>query len=772
VSRRAAIPVMTFPKSTATTPGNSPGPSAGAAPRLVAALAIAAAALIIVKSAWICDDAFITLRTVDNFVHGFGLRWNVDERVQSFTHPLWLMALTPVYTVTRSAYYTGIVVSLAASLAVVAIYVRRLARHWPAVVLGVLALLSSRAFVDYSTSGLENPLTHLLIVAFLALLLPMKEVTPRRAGMLALLAALGALNRLDTILLFAPALVWVIVQAGPQRRAALKSAALGFAPLAAWLAFALFYFGFALPNTYYAKVSTGVSRPFLWLHGVSYLLNAARTDRLVLLFPLAALVAAIHRRRGSELAAVAGMVFYVGYLMSVGGDFMSGRFFTAPFVMAIGLLGFMDEPWNDPGGRAPAWIAAMILVLGLTAPLPTLLADPYHYGAEKGDTLMDTSGVSDERGYYWPTTALSAVRASGVVPLHPWSLEGVADREHARRVSVHGSVGFYGFFAGPTVHVVDQMALTDPLLARLPAKSDRPRIGHYERRVPAGYLATLESGRNQITDPGVAAYYDRLHEVISAPLFDLSRLRTLVAMNLGRFDKLLDRTGYRRPRPQELTASLSPGTGGEEWRPTGDGPIIPAGGLVIRLREPSHRSRITILAAARGQVRITLHSGGAASEPVLLESRERAPWPTFAVPLDVAAAGYEAIEVEMAYGFSAAALAGLSFSGPPVLLAEETKARVLGREGLVIPVRKGERLETIRVTTDPGQRVTVQPEGQGATPELRLPGARSDTSAGVHVIDTAAAPLAGTIDRVWLGRVNDEPVTVRSVELASSAPSP
>ena len=42
---------------------------------------------------WLCDDAYISLRTVDNWVAGRGLRWNAFERVQSFTHPLWLLLL-------------------------------------------------------------------------------------------------------------------------------------------------------------------------------------------------------------------------------------------------------------------------------------------------------------------------------------------------------------------------------------------------------------------------------------------------------------------------------------------------------------------------------------------------------------------------------------------------------------------------------------------------------------------------------------------------------
>lgn len=125
------------------------------------ALACALLAAVVVANAWVCDDAYITLRTVDNFVHGFGLRWNPDERVQTFTHPLWLFVLSAAYFVTREPYYTTLALSLAATAVAVWLLVRHVASSVPMAAVAVLAFALSKAFVDYSTSGLENPLTHL-----------------------------------------------------------------------------------------------------------------------------------------------------------------------------------------------------------------------------------------------------------------------------------------------------------------------------------------------------------------------------------------------------------------------------------------------------------------------------------------------------------------------------------------------------------------------------------------------------------------------------------
>lgn len=37
--------------------------------------------VVVLRNAWVGDDAYISFRTVDNFVNGYGLTWNVAERV-------------------------------------------------------------------------------------------------------------------------------------------------------------------------------------------------------------------------------------------------------------------------------------------------------------------------------------------------------------------------------------------------------------------------------------------------------------------------------------------------------------------------------------------------------------------------------------------------------------------------------------------------------------------------------------------------------------------
>ena len=85
--------------------------------RLLGLAAMLLLAIVVTKDAWLSDDAFITLRTIDNFWNGYGLRWNAIERVQPYTHPLWMLLLAAAYGVTREPQFTTLAVSLALTAA-------------------------------------------------------------------------------------------------------------------------------------------------------------------------------------------------------------------------------------------------------------------------------------------------------------------------------------------------------------------------------------------------------------------------------------------------------------------------------------------------------------------------------------------------------------------------------------------------------------------------------------------------------------------------------
>jgi arabinofuranosyltransferase len=529
--------------------------------RGLSSVILALFAVVVIHAAWLSDDAYITFRVVENAVNGLGLTWNPAERVQGYTHPLWLFALMAGRLVTGELYYSAIWLSVALSVAAVALIAFRL-RPGIAAGLGVLILTLSRAFVDYATSGLENPLTHLLLAAFLVVYFA-AEPSDRRIFFLSLLAALLAVNRLDALLLVAPALGWALWQRRTWR--AFGLAALGFLPLLAWTAFSLVYYGFPFPNTAYAKLATGIAPAALARQGLAYLLNSLRWDPLTLAAVAAALLLALASRRAAALAVAAGIALYLIYIVRIGGDFMSGRFLAAPLLAAIALLVVLGDAYlrqrttdhrpttNDHGLQTTAnrsylvsrisylvsWLA-VILALGLLGRAQFWLA-----GRPTGDDARRDGDIADERAYYAPHTGLfTRDRAP-----HPWAEQGMELRAAGPAVVEHGNVGFLGYYAGPAVHIVDRNGLTDPLLARLPVRDPADwRIGHFRREVPPGYVDTLRSGQNVIQDAALAAFYEPLSIVARGPLWSEARLREIWRLNTGYYDHLLPAVW---PRPTD-----------------------------------------------------------------------------------------------------------------------------------------------------------------------------------------------------------------------------
>lgn len=514
--------------------------------------------VVLFRTAWLCDDAYITFRTIDNFVNGLGLRWNPDERVQSFTHPLWLFVLAAPYWATGDMYVTSLAISIALSIAAVLVLATRIARTNTLALLGVAALISSKAFVDYSTSGLENPLTFLCLGAFLAAYFSVEKWTPREILILVFIAAAGMLNRLDTALFYAPALLLVFY-----RRLSLKTAALfvlGLMPLVLWEAFSLIYYGFLFPNTAYAKLDTGIRFIETAVHGIIYFYQSVIADPPTLfLITLGILFPLLNRERQS-FPIVIGLVLYLFYILRIGGDFMGGRFLAAPVFWATALI-CRSTMLEKSKYAVPALLG--LVYIGFLSPSPPVLAGA-NYG-DRGGKGGRFGGVTDERAYYYRNTGLlHKSRAQRLQPTHKWVADGKRYKAGTPKTVVHFAVGFRGFYSGPDVFIVDRYALTDPLLARLPALySTNWRIGHFTRKIPPGYVASVTNDDNRIRDPELAKFYDDLRLVTRGPLFTRQRWNAIWAINSGRASYAVDPHPYRFPgitmtSLEELAARSAP----------------------------------------------------------------------------------------------------------------------------------------------------------------------------------------------------------------------
>lgn len=533
-------------------------------------------------TAWVCDDAFITLRTVDNALHGYGLVWNVGDRVQTYTHPLWMLLVLVASVPHGDSYYATLALGALWTAVALVLLVWRVARTPSSAALALAALLGSRAFVDYASSGLENPLVNALLAA--ELIACARPARDERSQLLrALLAVLLLLARLDLIFLTAPMLLAAWRRDGLPRPATLVLAVL---PLVAWEAFSLVYYGALIANSALAKLSAGLPTGDRLAQGVYYLWASVRWDPVSVLLLVAGPVAAVVARDPFGRAVVAAIGAHLAWVVWVGGDFMAGRFLTPALLLAAALLA------RSPLPRRVGWS----LAVGLTA---AVLATPYlspfavrDYG-EPWHAPIDARGVADERRFHLESTALRAVLAGGgwrsdaqreaarqtreYYYRDPW-LKGLAavavldegdawpptDSEAAAAqtpVLVKGGVGLLGFRMGPELVIVDYHGLGDPLLSRLPALPRDPvlanliprladldwRVGHYLRPVPAGYALSRATGENRIRDRDLAELYDVIRSVVSGPLLSAERFASIGRLHSSWASERIERYVARTP---------------------------------------------------------------------------------------------------------------------------------------------------------------------------------------------------------------------------------
>lgn len=506
---------------------------------------ILGALLLTLGVAYLDEDAFISFRVVDNFVHGHGLRWNVDERVQVYTNPLWVLALIPLHAVFSNIGWASWTLSSVASTAAVGWIAWRLRRE-PAVLVGafVAPLLLSQSFTDYTSSGLENPFLYLFIALFAERALRAEAEVPWLA--LCLTAALAALTRLDSFLLFAPTLGWLWLR--DVRRARYGAIVLGALPLLLWLGFALLYYGTVFPNPKYAKLNGGIPLArYIWLGG-TYLLDTMRNDTVTFLGLLLGLLTALYNRVPVAIRLLlGGATLYCLYVVYVGGDFMAGRHFASPFFLTICTfaLAARGRPWtvNTLLLTLGVLLATRFVVQPLTEQKGVIQSREQNRYA-----IVRNGGIRLQRfncGYYE-----ALIGSRGPLPEHSWSAAGITDRGEAKAfhatnpdapyVVVDGNIGKIGYFGGPTVTYIDRLGIADAMMARLPDTDGKLELsGHLWRDVPLDYYNARRTGSFEGIDPDFRAYYEPLRLILSGPLLDPDRLTAIWKMNTGAYDASL-----------------------------------------------------------------------------------------------------------------------------------------------------------------------------------------------------------------------------------------
>ncbi len=491
---------------------------------------------------WVAEDAFIDFRVVRQLLAGHGPVFNLAERVEAYTNPLWVAILAAWKALGGPLELGSVVLGLAFTmlgllagqcgalrLARGLSEARAVSARALILPLGALVFAAVPGAWDFATSGMESGLAiGWLGVSFCSIASLAGGGTDESTGALrssqwswlatALLIGLGPLIRPDlAIFSFAFFVALATSHAFQTPRPAIASRVmLGLAAALAPIAYEIFrmgYFAAMVPNTALAK-EAGLA---YWPQGLRYLADFAGTYGLWL--PLALLLvpggALLRTARSSArrpvvvalLAPVMAAVLHALYVVRVGGDFMHARLllpslFGALLPVAVVLL---------PTRSSAAAIGMRLLAAGIGAWSLVCAA-----ALRPGYELIGPEGISNERSFFAilcanrnPVTAAEheawgpahlTVQFPGRAPRllvldesdstlgarQPffWLARGVrADLEY---VTATENIGITGFNAGLDVHLVDRGALGDPIASRLRLLA-RGRPGH-EKLLPNAWI--------------------------------------------------------------------------------------------------------------------------------------------------------------------------------------------------------------------------------------------------------------------------------------------
>ncbi len=423
------------------------------------------------------EDAFISLRFAQNLAAGHGVTWNVGAPpVEGYTNFLWVVLCAGAMKLGLNALFFAQAIGLASGIGLILLTYRagRELLGWPEPVALVPALLLACAgpLAAWATSGMEMTLFAFLGFASTFLVArAWQRREPRDAYGAALLLFLTTLSRPEGLLIAGVLFGLSVLLAQFDRKSVppgLAAASALFAALfAAYFMWRYRYFGYPLPNTFYAKtgggslqVIRGAILAFIFymqfaIPLLPWLLVAAWETGI----PKGArLWQAMVRDAKLLLFGVALLVSYTAYTIAVGGDYMAMHRFYVPVLPFLYLLAAACAAALFPRAARQPQTSAFALILTITTAGTFFPSTPLEQGffASPPQQHGDYRGVLIER---WNVARLSVI--------------GKFFREYRRNYSesvATNAIGCIGYYSDMTVYDVD--GLVDTHIAHMAAPPD------------------------------------------------------------------------------------------------------------------------------------------------------------------------------------------------------------------------------------------------------------------------------------------------------------
>ncbi len=437
----------------------------------------------ILAKSWLSEDAFITFRHIENFISGYGPVFNPGERVEGFSHVLWFYILSLFRWIGFTIKASAIIPSLILSFTAIYIFLFKInpfKNEKTILNFSAPALLSASAFTDFGTSGLETPLSYLLLILYAKFLL--EEDFYKNPILFGFLISLMVFTRPDFGVFLIIVLLFFLFELYNKKINfvfLLKFSFSSIIPLFLYEIFRMGYYAAIFPNPVYTKSATGS----YFLAGINYFLDFSEGSLFlpVLIF---ALIIFFKDKKfiGRKIVLLSGFT-HMFFVIRGGGDFMHGRFLLPSFILlSVGTIGILDNYFSRNRKREVLsfFLIIFIYIIGLSVK-----------PAQKRGHYFNRGGISDERFAYYKDRNIPIKYLFKENLIFMWKTIGenykyLTDKSKLNIRIAYKNVGFIGYYSGKRVYVLDKLGLTDPIVARLKINK-RGRPGH-EKYAPFPYL--------------------------------------------------------------------------------------------------------------------------------------------------------------------------------------------------------------------------------------------------------------------------------------------
>ena len=312
---------------------------------------------------FVSDDAFISFVYSRNLAEHGELTFNLGDRVEGYTNFLWTVIIGGLMKLGVAPELSSRVLGTAFGAATLVVLTRLTARlrggasAWDLLAPALLA--ASPGYACWCSGGLETQMFTSFVV------LGVYGLFAERPVLSGVSFALSAMTRPEGLLVFGVAGLWRLARC--RLRIGRDELVWGFAflvPWAPWFAWRWWYYGWPFPNTFYVKAGGEPPPGYaarMRANGLYYIWQWAWQSRALFAAPLALFGA--WRRPGFGALCLLLTVVYLGYAVSVGGDFMGLHRFVMPLFVTTALLtaGGVEAL---PGPRA---VIAVVLVAAFVA---------------------------------------------------------------------------------------------------------------------------------------------------------------------------------------------------------------------------------------------------------------------------------------------------------------------------------------------------------------------------------------------------------------------